>query len=298
MARRSWRSPGCFLPPRASWLNVQARGLAGRRRPRWRSASPPAPDPAGRTLPAFDVARSRRGGPHAQDRAGHGDSVAGSRSRSCATPSRRAIPSSASPTASGSSRRPCLWGNFDTLEDDPAPAQARAGAQHPAGRWHVLPVEGRATVWRPWPTSSVSMCRASSTGRATTSTRMTRRSKKASWLVMPDGPARLPDLGRADHRPRPRPESGTAFGPGGCTGDYSGGAVGSGGFIWPTRQSLHLRQRLLVGPSGHRHRRRNGRRRCGRPTPGSWCSPAGPTAATATWSCSITVTAGRPSMVT
>jgi murein DD-endopeptidase MepM/ murein hydrolase activator NlpD len=27
---------------------------------------------------------------------------------------------------------------------------------------------------------------------------------------------------------------GTAFGPGGCTGDYSGGAVGSGGFIWPS----------------------------------------------------------------
>ena len=45
--------------------------------------------------------------------------------------------------------------------------------------------------------------------------------------------ARLPDVGCADHRPGPGWRW-VGLGSGGCSGDFSGGAVGTGGFIWPT----------------------------------------------------------------
>jgi len=76
-----------------------------------------------------------------------------------------------------------------------------------------------------------------------------------TWIVIPGGsrlltPWLIPTIARGSAG------VGAALGPGGCSGDYSGGAVGSGGFIWPTSRhdvvgndywSGHLAIDLAVG---------------------------------------------------
>jgi murein DD-endopeptidase MepM/ murein hydrolase activator NlpD len=57
--------------------------------------------------------------------------------------------------------------------------------------------------------------------------------RTGDWIVVPGGKRAfkswfVPTIARG------AAGVGTAFGPGGCTGDFTGGAVGGGGFIWPT----------------------------------------------------------------
>jgi murein DD-endopeptidase MepM/ murein hydrolase activator NlpD len=76
-----------------------------------------------------------------------------------------------------------------------------------------------------------------------------------TWIMIPGGTRALttwliPTIARGSAG------VGAALGPGGCSGDYSGGAVGTGGFIWPTSShdvvgndywSGHLAIDLAVG---------------------------------------------------
>jgi murein DD-endopeptidase MepM/ murein hydrolase activator NlpD len=76
-----------------------------------------------------------------------------------------------------------------------------------------------------------------------------------TWIMIPGGsrlltPWIIPTIARGSAG------VGAALGPGGCSGDFSGGAVGTGGFIWPTSRhdvvgndywSGHLAIDLAVG---------------------------------------------------
>jgi murein DD-endopeptidase MepM/ murein hydrolase activator NlpD len=125
-----------------------------------------------------------------------------------------------------------LWGNLDVLNDDPH-------LLRPGQELNILPVDGTYYQWEAndtiegvagifsveaqsildWPGNGIDP--------------VDQEIEVGQWLVVPGGR-------RAFRRwlvPVPaRPQSGvgSAFGPGGCTGDYTGGAVGTGGFIWPT----------------------------------------------------------------
>lgn len=124
-----------------------------------------------------------------------------------------------------------LWGNYEVLEDDPH-------LLRPGQELNILPVDGVYYQWQggdtvesvaeffgvgpreilDWPGNNLGPVNASV--------------EPGKWLVIPGGKRALrqwvvPTIARG------RAGVGTALGPGGCTGDYSGGAVGGGGFIWP-----------------------------------------------------------------
>ena len=125
-----------------------------------------------------------------------------------------------------------LWGNFDTLEDNPETLR-------PGQELNILPVDGTYYQWQAGdslesvasffgvdPSSIVDW-----PGNNLDPENPVLRT--GDWLVVPGGKRAfktwfVPAIARG------AAGVGTAFGPGGCTGDYSGGAVGGGGFIWPT----------------------------------------------------------------
>lgn len=125
-----------------------------------------------------------------------------------------------------------LWGNFETLEDNPEMLR-------PGQELNILPIDGTYYQWKAgdslpavadsfgvdvsnivdWPGNGLDPDAPAF--------------KDGTWLVVPDGKRAfrtwfVPTIARG------RAGVGMAFGPGGCSGDYSGGAVGSGGFIWPS----------------------------------------------------------------
>jgi murein DD-endopeptidase MepM/ murein hydrolase activator NlpD len=125
-----------------------------------------------------------------------------------------------------------LWGNFDTLEDDPHLLK-------PGQELNILPVDGTYYQWQAgdslesvadffgveptdivdWPGNNLDPLNPTiDTG---------------AWLVVPGG-ARALRTWVVPMIARGAAGVGTAFGAGGCSGDYSGGAVGTGGFIWPS----------------------------------------------------------------
>jgi LysM repeat protein len=208
-----------------SWLNVSA----ARRGP----ATPVPEDPAGPVevaLPAFEVGSpgavvSRRTEPSTDIRqrarvdvlrytVQEGDSVFGIAEHFGLEP------------------ETVLWGNFETLEDDPH-------LLRPGQELNILPIDGTYYEWKAgdslksvadffgvdvsnivdWPGNKLDPDHPDV--------------KQGSWLVVPEGKRAMrtwivPTIARG------QAGVGTAFGPGGCSGDYSGGAVGSGGFIWPS----------------------------------------------------------------
>ena len=125
-----------------------------------------------------------------------------------------------------------LWGNFETLEDNPSMLR-------PGQELNVLPIDGTYHQWKAgdslasvadffgvevsnivdWPGNGLDPDAP--------------EAEDGAWLVVPDGKRAfktwfVPTIARG------RAGVGMAFGPGGCSGDYSSGAVGSGGFIWPS----------------------------------------------------------------
>jgi len=125
-----------------------------------------------------------------------------------------------------------LWGNFATLEDDPH-------LLRPGQELNILPVDGTYHQWQAgdslaavgdffgvdptaivdWPGNELDP--------------ETPLVEEGKWLVIPGGRRALrtwivPTIARGSAG------VGTAFGPGGCSGDFSSGAVGGGGFIWPS----------------------------------------------------------------
>lgn len=125
-----------------------------------------------------------------------------------------------------------LWGNFTTLEDDPH-------LLRPGQELNILPLDGTYYQWQAgdslesvadffgvdpagivdWPGNQLDPEEPAF--------------KEGDWIVVPGGERALrtwlvPTIARGSAG------VGTAFGPGGCTGDFSSGAVGGGGFIWPS----------------------------------------------------------------
>jgi murein DD-endopeptidase MepM/ murein hydrolase activator NlpD len=125
-----------------------------------------------------------------------------------------------------------LWGNYDTLNDDPDMLQ-------PGLDLNILPVDGVLYRWQEgdtldsvagefevdpreivdWPGNAIDPVEP--------------KIKDGAVLVVPGGKREfrqwlVPIIARGNAG------VGAAFGSGGCTGDFSGGAVGSGAFIWPT----------------------------------------------------------------
>jgi hypothetical protein len=125
-----------------------------------------------------------------------------------------------------------LWGNYDVLNDDPH-------LLRPGQELNILPVDGTYYQWKDgdtlqgvagyfhtepqeiadWPGNHLDP--------------QSPEIPNGAWLVVPGGKRELrtwvvPTIARGFAG------VGTAFGPGGCSGDFSSGAVGTGGFIWPT----------------------------------------------------------------
>ncbi|HEY43854.1 MAG TPA: peptidoglycan DD-metalloendopeptidase family protein [Anaerolineae bacterium] len=125
-----------------------------------------------------------------------------------------------------------LWGNYEVLNDDPH--MLRVGQE-----LNILPVDGTYYQWEDgdsletvadlfevdkeaiidWPGNGIDF--------------IDPVIEPGTWLVVPGGRRELrrwlvPTIARG------QAGVGTALGPGGCTGDYSDGIVGTGGFIWPT----------------------------------------------------------------
>ncbi len=125
-----------------------------------------------------------------------------------------------------------LWGNYDTLNDDPDMLQ-------PGLDLNILPVDGVLYQWQEgdtldsvaaefevdpreivdWPGNAIDP--------------VVPEIKDGAVLVVPGGKREfrqwlVPIIARGNAG------VGAAFGSGGCTGDFSGGAFGSGAFIWPT----------------------------------------------------------------
>jgi LysM repeat protein len=125
-----------------------------------------------------------------------------------------------------------LWGNFEALNDDPHSIA-------PGIELNILPVDGTYYEWKDgddlaavassfdadpqaildWPGNNLDP-----TNLAI---------EPGTWLIVPGGKRELktwvvPTVARSNAG------VGTAFGPGGCSGDFSSGAVGTGAFIWPS----------------------------------------------------------------
>ncbi|MGD2253795.1 MAG: M23 family metallopeptidase, partial [Anaerolineales bacterium] len=124
-----------------------------------------------------------------------------------------------------------LWGSYEVLNDDPH--TLRMGQE-----LNVLPVDGTYHEWKAgdtlegvadfygveatdivdWPGNNLDP--------------INLVIEPGTWLVVPGGKRAL----RQWHVPtiaRGRAGVGAAYGPGGCVGDFSSGAVGTGGFVWP-----------------------------------------------------------------
>ncbi|MCJ7513795.1 MAG: LysM peptidoglycan-binding domain-containing M23 family metallopeptidase [Anaerolineales bacterium] len=124
-----------------------------------------------------------------------------------------------------------LWGNLETLNDDPHVIQAGMELR-------ILPVDGAYHEWKSgdsleaiakefgvdlatileWPSNRIDETMAVAEG---------------AGLIIPGGsrPLRswfIPTIARGSAG------VGSAYGAGGCSGDFSSGAVGTGGFIWPS----------------------------------------------------------------
>jgi len=124
-----------------------------------------------------------------------------------------------------------LWGNYEELQDDPH-------SLRPGIELNVLPVDGIYYQWQEgdelegvaasfdtdmdaimsWPGNSIDPADPAI--------------EPGTWIVIPDGQREfqqwlVPTIARGSAG------VGTAYGAGGCVGDFSGGAVGTGGFIWP-----------------------------------------------------------------
>lgn len=125
-----------------------------------------------------------------------------------------------------------LWGNLETLNDDPHMIQ-------PGMELRILPVDGAYYEWKAgdslgavatefsvdpssiveWPSNKIDPA--------------VENIPQGVGLIIPGGtrPMRswfIPTIARG------RAGVGSAYGAGGCSGDFSGGAVGTGGFIWPS----------------------------------------------------------------
>jgi hypothetical protein len=124
-----------------------------------------------------------------------------------------------------------LWGNYETLNDDPH-------LLRPGQELNILPVDGTYYQWQSgdelskvadffgveqedisaWPGNQLDP--------------VDPQIDPGTWLIVPGGHRAfqqwlVPTIARG------QAGVGSAFGPGGCSGTYSG-AVGTGGFIWPT----------------------------------------------------------------
>jgi murein DD-endopeptidase MepM/ murein hydrolase activator NlpD len=124
-----------------------------------------------------------------------------------------------------------LFGNYDVLNDDPHMLR-------PGQELNILPVDGTYYQWQEgdniqsvanefgvepqdileWPGNQLDP--------------MDPQIEPGTWLVIPGGTREfrrwlVPEIARG------QAGVGSAYGPGGCTGDYSGGLIGTGGFIWP-----------------------------------------------------------------
>ncbi len=124
-----------------------------------------------------------------------------------------------------------LWGNYDTLNDDPDMLQ-------PGLDLNILPVDGVLYLWKSgdtldsvaaafkvdpreivdWPGNAIDPVEPEIGDGAVLVVPGGKREFR-QWLV--------PIISRGNAG------VGAAFGSGGCSGDFSGGAVGSGAFIWP-----------------------------------------------------------------
>jgi len=125
-----------------------------------------------------------------------------------------------------------LWGNYDTLNDDPH-------SIIPGVELNILPVDGTYYEWKAgddlatvagsfdadpqaildWPGNNLDLTNPVI--------------QPGSWLIVPGGKREfktwvVPTVARSNAG------VGAAFGSGGCSGDFSSGAVGTGGFIWPS----------------------------------------------------------------
>lgn len=125
-----------------------------------------------------------------------------------------------------------LWGNYDALNDDP-------DLLKPGQDLNVLPVDGVYYQWQPgdtMPAVAGSFAVDPSDivdwpGNHIDPENLT--IQVGTWLVIPGGKRAMrqwlvPAIARG------HAGVGLAFGSGGCSGDFSGGAVGGGGFIWPS----------------------------------------------------------------
>lgn len=124
-----------------------------------------------------------------------------------------------------------LFGNYEVLNDDPH-------LLRPGQELNILPVDGTYYQWQAgdriqsvadqfgvepqdileWPGNQLDP--------------LDPRIEPGLWLVIPGGTREfkqwlVPQIARG------QAGVGSAYGPGGCSGDYSGGLVGTGGFIWP-----------------------------------------------------------------
>lgn len=126
-----------------------------------------------------------------------------------------------------------LWGNYEVLNDDPH-------LLRPGQELSILPVDGTYYQWKEgdtlagvaasfrtepqeiadWPGNRLDP--------------FTPEIEAGTWIIVPGGRRELrtwtvPTIARGAAG-----VSTSYLGPGSCSGDFSGGAVGSGGFIWPT----------------------------------------------------------------
>ncbi len=125
-----------------------------------------------------------------------------------------------------------LWGNYEVLNDDPHLLK-------PGQSLNLLPVDGTYYQWQQgdtieelgelfgvdpreivdWPGNKLNPIEL--------------EIEEGHWLVIPNGRRTfqqwfVPTIARGSAG------VGRTYGPGGCSGDYSSGLVGTGGFIWPT----------------------------------------------------------------
>jgi len=125
-----------------------------------------------------------------------------------------------------------LWGNYDVLNDDPHLLK-------PGQELNILPVDG---VYYQWQDGDHLQSVADRFGAQVEDIvdfpgnhldPFHPEIKPGTWLVIPSGHREfrqwlVPTIARG------RAGVGAALGAGGCSGDFSGGAVGTGGFIWPS----------------------------------------------------------------
>jgi murein DD-endopeptidase MepM/ murein hydrolase activator NlpD len=125
-----------------------------------------------------------------------------------------------------------LWGNYDTLNDDPDMVQ-------PGLDLNILPVDGVLYEWQAGDTLESVATAFEVDPREIVDWPGNRIDpaepvvQEGTVLVVPGGVREfrqwlIPIIARGNAG------VGAAFGSGGCSGDFSGGAFGSGAFIWPS----------------------------------------------------------------